>query len=105
MEQDVLKYLSDKYPVSNTTEIKEQINDELDKWKTAVHRKLQIENPYFKNQEQLANSYKSFKKNQYDVNSLERDYQGYCDLSKISNRRIERDSHIQNPRNIQKRAN
>jgi len=91
MEQDVLKYLSDKYPVSSNDDIKEQLNKKLNAWKTSVHRKLKIENPFFENQKQYANSNKSFKEKQFDVPSLENDFYGYSELNKISNCRFDKD--------------
>jgi hypothetical protein len=90
MEQEVLNYLSDKFPVSTTEEIKELLIEELNNWHTSVHRKLNIENPFFKNQEKYANSIKSFNAKQNDVSGLEADYKGYSSLSEISKCRIDK---------------
>ena len=91
MEQEVLKYLSDKYPVSQTDEINEQLNDELSKWKTSVHRKLKIDNPFFENQNRFVESKESFNKKVFDVTSLSNDFNGYSELSKISNCNLDED--------------
>jgi uncharacterized protein with von Willebrand factor type A (vWA) domain len=85
MEEEVLKYLSDKYTVSQIDEINEQLNDELGKWKTSVHRKLRMENPFFENQNRFADSIESFNRKVFDITSLSNDFNGYSELSKISN--------------------
>lgn len=90
MEQEVLKYLSDKFPVSTTEEIKELLIEELNNWKTSVHRKLNIENPFFENQEKYSNSIKSFNAKQNDVSALEADFKGYSSLAEISKCRIDK---------------
>lgn len=90
MEQEVLNYLSDKFPVSTTEEIKELLIEELNNWQTSVHRKLNIENPFFENKEKYSNSIKSFNAKQNDVGALEADYKGYSALAQISNCRIDK---------------
>lgn len=91
MEQEILKYLSDKYPVSHTDEINEQINEELGKWKTSVHRKLKIENPFFENQNRFIESNDSYNKKFFDISSLSNDFKGYSELAKISKCHFEKD--------------
>lgn len=90
MEQEVLNYLSDKYSVSTNEEIKELLIEELNNWQTSVHRKLNIENPFFENQEKYSNSIKSFNAKQNDVSALEADYKGYSSLAEISKCRIDK---------------
>ena len=90
MEQEVLKYLSDKYPVSHSDEIHDQINEELRKWKTSVHRKLKIENPFFENQNRFIESNDSFNKKIFDISTLSNDFKGFSELAKISNCHFEK---------------
>jgi uncharacterized protein with von Willebrand factor type A (vWA) domain len=90
MEQEIYKYLSDKYPVSNADEINELLAEEISNWKTSIQRKLNIENPFFENQEKYATSIQSFNEKQYNISNLENDYIGYNSLSEISKCRIDK---------------
>lgn len=91
MKEDILKDLSDKYSVVQDNHIHEQLTDELDGWQRAVHRKLQVGNPFYENQQKLSEAQDSLKASKLKIPELKSDFEGYLELSQISDCQIDKD--------------
>lgn len=89
MGESIRKGLTNKYPVAKASDIQEQLESEVKSWEKSVHRKLKLDNPYFENQKKYSDSSANFKANEYDVESLANDFEGYSELNKISNCRFD----------------
>lgn len=89
--EEIFSQLLTKYSVVQIEKVKDQLNGELMQWQKATNRKLKIDNPFFENQKKYKDSRTSFEQEEFNIESLEKDFAGYEELSRISRRQFDRE--------------
>jgi len=108
MEIKLIEDLSKKYSVVSKKNILEKIEDEIKKGKRELFRKLDIDNPFYENQQALKDAKIRFKNSDdYTLNNFKNDFNDFQNLKKIVSINIDYkfwDNEIQRLEQIQNKS-
>ena len=81
--------LTKKYKILEKEKIKTQFKEDTKKWEKSLSRKIDLENPFFENQEKLKTAKKEFNQNIFEIENIKQDFINFKQLQEISNFHID----------------